>query len=806
MKTITRYFLFVCLSLLFIAKTHARSIQLSVISIDSPTVNLCITGNHNVYVKIVNLGTSTITSAIIEWSVNGATQTSYSWKGSLGSYDTGFVNLGAFNFPASIQRDTIVSYISKANGINQFKALGADSIISRRGLIGAFTIDPSGSGSANYTSFRVAANALNFSGVCGAVVFNAVDGTYKESVTLNAISGTSAINTVTFQSKSLDSSKVTIDTSWGNSSSGGSTLTLNGASHIIFRELTISNGSTSFADAVVKVMKGSNSNLFTNCRIIAKSAAGSVYGFEVGGDSNSIISNNIIISGRYYGINFFGKGIIISKNIMIISNNVGVYSSGGSFLIITFNKITSDWSGLYIQGYSPGTTSIIANNFIRVLGPDANAYAIELNNAGNVNFYYNSIVASSSYASMFTRGNINVNNNIILNTGSGQVFDYRSLTKLDYNAYYAKSGKLTTNYAKLSDWQATGNDSHSISINPTFANLSKGDFHITSKTSALARAGTPVSIKTDIDGQLRDSRFPDIGADEFSIDSNDVGIDKIISPTDGSCGDSPAVVKLKITNYGLNAQDSSFSINVGIKGSATKSASIPFKGVLGSGRDTTISVGFTPVWDTRKGGLYTIKAYTSLSTDAFHNNDTAKASVVVYNIPDAGFIHSTLIYGRKVSFYPHDSLLTSYHWDFGDTQADSVMKPTHNYTGYGLYSVTLTVTNAASCKSSKTDSVYVLMINSNNSIANKNELNIYPNPFSAFTNIAYTLLATENVKLEVFDVAGRSIATLADQKQEAGSYHLRFNPDEYNIASASLYILKITLGGKVITRELVPLK
>src|SRR4051812_3506333 len=67
-------------------------------------------------------------------------------------------------------------------------------------LSGQFTI---GSGeNADFATITDATNALKCGGVSGPVTFLVEDGTYNEKVMLSSIPGTSAFNTVTFESKS----------------------------------------------------------------------------------------------------------------------------------------------------------------------------------------------------------------------------------------------------------------------------------------------------------------------------------------------------------------------------------------------------------------------------------------------------------------------------------------------------------------------------------------------------------------------------------------------------------------------------
>jgi hypothetical protein len=76
-------------------------------------------------------------------------------------------------------------------------------------LSGQFTI---GTGeSADFATITDATNALKCGGVSGPVTFLLEDGTYSEKVVLSTIPGTSAFNTVTFESKSGNNNNVVIN-------------------------------------------------------------------------------------------------------------------------------------------------------------------------------------------------------------------------------------------------------------------------------------------------------------------------------------------------------------------------------------------------------------------------------------------------------------------------------------------------------------------------------------------------------------------------------------------------------------------
>ncbi|MFQ3599455.1 MAG: two-component regulator propeller domain-containing protein [Chloroherpetonaceae bacterium] len=59
----------------------------------------------------------------------------------------------------------------------------------------------------------------------------------------------------------------------------------------------------------------------------------------------------------------------------------------------------------------------------------------------------------------------------------------------------------------------------------------------------------------------------------------------------------------------------------------------------------------------------------------------------------------------------------------------------------------------------------------------------YPNPFNPTTTLTYKLPISSDVRLEVFDVLGRKVATLVNATQEAGNYTVNFNGSTYNLTS-----------------------
>ncbi len=64
----------------------------------------------------------------------------------------------------------------------------------------------------------------------------------------------------------------------------------------------------------------------------------------------------------------------------------------------------------------------------------------------------------------------------------------------------------------------------------------------------------------------------------------------------------------------------------------------------------------------------------------------------------------------------------------------------------------------------------------------------YPNPFNPNTIIRYELQISSYVKLNIYDIQGKELMTIVDQKQSAGSYKVYFDG---NGLSSGVYFYRI---------------
>ena len=76
----------------------------------------------------------------------------------------------------------------------------------------------------------------------------------------------------------------------------------------------------------------------------------------------------------------------------------------------------------------------------------------------------------------------------------------------------------------------------------------------------------------------------------------------------------------------------------------------------------------------------------------------------------------------------------------------------------------------------------------------------YPNPFNPKTVIRFKLHDSGFMSLKVYDIVGREVAVLLDEKKSPGEYEIEW--DSSNLPSG-VYLYRLTSGGSVISRKLL---
>ncbi len=79
----------------------------------------------------------------------------------------------------------------------------------------------------------------------------------------------------------------------------------------------------------------------------------------------------------------------------------------------------------------------------------------------------------------------------------------------------------------------------------------------------------------------------------------------------------------------------------------------------------------------------------------------------------------------------------------------------------------------------------------------------YPNPFNPVTVITYELPRAEQVRLEVFDITGRKISTLVDERVSAGVHQVTFDASHL---SGGLYLYRLRGSELSVTKQMMLIK
>jgi len=94
----------------------------------------------------------------------------------------------------------------------------------------------------------------------------------------------------------------------------------------------------------------------------------------------------------------------------------------------------------------------------------------------------------------------------------------------------------------------------------------------------------------------------------------------------------------------------------------------------------------------------------------------------------------------------------------------------------------------------------ILEFNADNEV-----ISVYPNPYKGETKIAYVLAEEAKVVLEVYNVLGEHIITLADGLQRAGEHIYTFSANELG-ESMGVYLVVVKVSGMTYTKRIVELK
>jgi len=121
----------------------------------------------------------------------------------------------------------------------------------------------------------------------------------------------------------------------------------------------------------------------------------------------------------------------------------------------------------------------------------------------------------------------------------------------------------------------------------------------------------------------------------------------------------------------------------------------------------------------------------------------------------------------------------------------------------GLYDVSLNVSNVfGSDDTTIVEYIDVSFVSNTTNLALTNGLKVFPNPTSNLINLAYHLTQNEKVMISVFDLQGRELAILLNQKQTVGEQNATFNLADYNLSNG-VYLIKARTDKGIMIRKFV---
>lgn len=630
----------------------------------NPSTDICY-GTNSITASIKNYGSNPVTQAIINWSVNGVLQTPYAWTGNLANGATSaLVTIGSFT--ATTPDRNILAWTSVPNGKTDANTTNDTAQFGRNNakLYGTYTI---GGNVPDYASFEDAIKALTDNGICGPVVFNVRSFTYtEESLLLPAIQGSSAINTITFQSESGNNADVVLFSKTDanvcltfvktkyvrmknmtfrkNPSGGVATVLVQETTNIEFT----GNKFESTGNATHIAGNTQNNGLTITNNVFEKGFT--AIGITNGPDVNNTNTDSLVrITGNIFNNQISNTVSIHNSFAPVFSNNTINCEKGFSEGLI-FSSCLGGWkieknkmSGAFISinecTTNANSPALIANNFVSILkDPSYEISCIRSFNSSYVHIFNNNVLLNLSTTNSAQKNaamSINfsqhlkiVNNNLVNNGGKYIYYIYPDTGSLspvfdtvDYNnlrTTAAQISNLNSAYVDLNSWKASGLDQHAIAVDPYYA--STKDLHITGL--GVEGKGKPLArVTDDIDGDVRSST-PDIGADEYTLQPIDAGVFAFVQGEQLCPGTSNIQVQLK--NYG-STNLTNVTINWEINGAVQ--TPVFWSGSLVAGQSTPVTLASYNFLNS----TYALKAWTIKPngvTDPFPKNDTAAIPLV----------------------------------------------------------------------------------------------------------------------------------------------------------------------------------
>lgn len=642
--------------------------EIGVTGFDAP-LNPIVLGNQNVEVSVKNYGTDPLANATIGWQVNGVAQTPYSLSltaPNLLNVDQTASNilLGSFNFTNSI--NIVRAYTSNPNGFpDENNANDTSTAVFCSGLSGTYT---AGGPTDDFPNAATVFDALKSCGLVGNTIINFRKGTYRVNEELYQIIGLNGQYQLTI---SGDSAQNTFFVSEG-SGQNTAVLLLDSVENVSLKNITFQSNASQVGRGVM-VRNGCNNILIDSCAFVASNPLQNnnlqVVGVFLGPDmfSNFVLGvtgNHVTVQNSSFSqmasalqvaatpqsranqIHFinntitagFSNGVRVQNtDSLFITNNTmrqmvntfanGIDINNAKEFFIHHNEIYVDNRALILVNVNDtsGVVGEVINNILR--GENG---GIEINTSISSQILHNSVYGNPSIILQDAQS-IDCRNNIFT-ADAGLVFNAfnASFIQFDYNIYNNSGLDFgSNNGGTVSSFAAFQAALPLYNVNSFFGNpqfTSSTNFRINYGLLANDNGDNTVNVTVDIDGEPRPasgSTNPDIGADEYTPPTLDLGLNALLSQK-GLCFSDTDTVAIQIINYGLNNLNfttDSFYIHWSITGPTNQSGMAVFKAdSLASGDTAFVTLPNTVNY--RKFGTYTFNAYLSADWDSLAINDS----------------------------------------------------------------------------------------------------------------------------------------------------------------------------------------
>jgi hypothetical protein len=375
-------------------------------------------------VNITNSGASPITSAILEWSINGTSQGTIPYAGTLNTWQTATLELGVMNY--NLSGNMVVKvWITDINGLGIDNYQGDDTItqtidVCGGGYSGVFNIGPTSA----YRTVQDVYDLIDRCGINGDVTFAFETGTYSTALDFTGNTARFGGYKLTVTSQAGDRNAVKFEPV------ATSVVTLNNSSNITLEHLTFGRYTTNHTYAVN--LSGPCANIaIRNCNLLCDTVTTSTYsplykasGFIV--DTFSL--TNCLLDGGYYGAYFYGGANIIgalNTHAVFDSNTFrnnyyyGIVASNSYFKSISHNTVISRMANNTAYCYGIYLTSSHAEDII------GNRIRQRYSTGTTYTYYYGGIQLSSvNTIAIPGRRSLKIINNEIITSATAATASY----------------------------------------------------------------------------------------------------------------------------------------------------------------------------------------------------------------------------------------------------------------------------------------------------------------------------------------------------------------------------------------------